>query len=117
KASEWLTEYLEKEGFSVERGVAGLETAFVATWEGTPGGPTIGILAEYDALRGLGHACGHNIIGTSAIGAGIALKDAYPELPGKIKVIGTPAEEGGGGKVIMTEEGIFDDLDVAMMTH
>lgn len=82
-----------------------------------PGGPTIGILAEYDALPGLGHACGHNIIGTSAIGAALALKDAFPELPGKIKVIGTPAEEDGGGKVIMCEHGIFDDLDAAMMTH
>lgn len=117
KASKWLADYLEQEGFTVERGVAGLETAFIATWEGSSEGPTIGILAEYDALRGLGHACGHNIIGTSAVGAGIALKDAFPDLPGKIKVIGTPAEEGGGGKVIMTEEGVFDDLDAAMMTH
>lgn len=117
KAAKWLTEYLEKEGFKVERGVAGLETAFVATWQGESGGPTIGILAEYDALPGLGHACGHNIIGTSAVGAGVALKDACPNLKGTIKVIGTPAEEGGGGKVIMAAEGIFDDLDAVMMTH
>ncbi|MGG0718607.1 M20 family metallopeptidase [Robertmurraya massiliosenegalensis] len=117
KASEWLSEKLEEEGFIVERGVAGLQTAFIATWEGSAGGPTIGILAEYDALPGLGHACGHNIIGTSAIGAALALKGAFPELPGKIKVIGTPAEEDGGGKVIMCEKGIFDDLDAAMMTH
>lgn len=117
KAAKWLSDYLEQEGFSVERGVAGLETAFVATWTGTPGGPTIGILAEYDALPRIGHACGHNIIGTSAVGAGIALKDAYPHLKGTIKVIGTPAEEGGGGKIIMADKGIFDDLDAAMMTH
>lgn len=117
KAAKWLSTYLEKEGFSVDRNVAGLETAFIGTWEGAPGGPTIGILAEYDALPGLGHACGHNIIGTSAIGAGIALKDAFPHLKATIKVIGTPAEEGGGGKVIMAEQGIFDDLDAAMMTH
>lgn len=117
KAVEWLTSPLEKEGFKVERGVADLETAFTATWEGTKGGPTIGILAEYDALPGLGHACGHNIIGTTAIGAALALKDAFPDLPGKIKVIGTPAEEGGGGKIYMCDKGVFDDIDVAMMCH
>lgn len=117
KAAEWLTAYLEKEGFEIERGVADLETAFIATWEGEPGGPTIGILAEYDALPGLGHACGHNIIGTSAVGAAIALKDAFPNLKGKIKVIGTPAEEDGGGKILMCDKGIFDDLDAVMMTH
>lgn len=116
-AVQWLTEYLETEGFFVEKGVANLETAFTATWEGASVGPTIGILAEYDALPDLGHACGHNIIGTSAVGAAIALKDAYPELPGKIQVIGTPAEEFGGGKVLMSEQGIFDGLDVAMMCH
>lgn len=117
KAAGWLTEYLENNGFSVERGVANLETAFVGTWEGTPGGPAIGILAEYDALPGLGHACGHNIIGTSAVGAAVALKDAFPNFPGTIKVIGTPGEEGGGGKIYMCDHGIFDVLDAAMMTH
>jgi amidohydrolase len=117
KAVEWLTAPLEKAGFNVERGVADLETAFTATWEGSPGGPTIAILAEYDALRGLGHACGHNLIGTSAIGAALALKDAFPNLPGKIKVIGTPAEEGGGGKILMCEKGVFDNIDAAMMCH
>lgn len=117
QAATWLTDYLAAEGFQIEKGVAGLETAFVATWEGESGGPTIGILAEYDALPGLGHACGHNIIGTAAVGAALALKAAFPNLKGKIKVIGTPAEEDGGGKIIMCEHGIFDDLDAAIMTH
>lgn len=117
KAAAWLTEALEEGGFSVERGVADLETAFIGTWEGAPGGPTIGIIAEYDALPGLGHACGHNLIGTSSVGAALALKETFPNLKGTIKVIGTPAEEGLGGKVIMCDRGVFDDIDVAMMCH
>ncbi|MFB4160985.1 M20 family metallopeptidase [Geomicrobium sp. JSM 1781026] len=117
KAVGWLTSYLQKEGFKVNQGVAGLETAFTAEWEGAPGGPIIGILAEYDALPTLGHACGHNLIGTAAVGAAVALKEAFPALPGKIRVIGTPAEEGGGGKIYMCDAGVFDDLDVAMMVH
>ncbi|WP_339200828.1 M20 family metallopeptidase [Peribacillus sp. FSL P2-0133] len=117
QAMKWLIEPLEKAGFSIEKGVANLETSFRATWEGHNGGPTIAILAEYDALAGLGHGCGHNIIGTSAIGAALALKDAHPDLPGKIVVLGTPAEEEGGGKILMVEDGIFDHVDVAMMCH
>ncbi|TDL88860.1 M20 family peptidase [Vibrio vulnificus] len=117
QAMKWLIEPLEKAGFSIEKGIADLETSFRATWEGDPGGPTIAILAEYDALAGLGHGCGHNIIGTSAIGAALALKDAHPDLPGKIVVLGTPAEEEGGGKILMVEDGIFDHVDVAMMCH
>ncbi|WHY96778.1 M20 family metallopeptidase [Peribacillus simplex] len=117
QAMKWLIEPLEKAGFSIEKGVANLETSFRATWEGHHGGPTIAILAEYDALAGLGHGCGHNIIGTSAIGAALALKDAHPDLPGKIVVLGTPAEEEGGGKILMVEDGIFDHVDVAMMCH
>ncbi|MDQ0882260.1 M20 family metallopeptidase [Peribacillus sp. V2I11] len=117
KAVKWLMEPLKKAGFSIEKGVANLETSFRATWEGDHGGPTIAILAEYDALAGLGHGCGHNIIGTSAIGAALALKDAHPDLPGKIVVLGTPAEEEGGGKILMVEDGIFDHVDVAMMCH
>ncbi|PLR95958.1 M20 family metallopeptidase [Bacillus sp. T33-2] len=108
---------LEKAGFVVERGIANLETSFRATWEGEPGGPTIALLAEYDALPGLGHGCGHNLIGTSAIGAALALKDAVPNLKGKIVVLGTPAEEVGGGKIVMVEDGVFDEVDVAMMCH
>ncbi|MDP5272903.1 M20 family metallopeptidase [Chengkuizengella axinellae] len=117
KAVQWLTAPLEKEGFIVERGLENLETAFVATYESNPEGPTIGIIAEYDALPKLGHACGHNIIGTSAVGAALALKHACPNLPGTIKVIGTPAEEGGGGKIYMCDQGVFDDVDAVMMCH
>jgi amidohydrolase len=117
KAAEWLTALLLSSGFEVERGIAGLETAFRATWEGKPGGPTIALLAEYDALPQIGHACGHNLIGTSAVGAALALKDACPDLPGRIVVLGTPAEEDGGGKIIMCEAGVFDEIDAAMMCH
>ena len=112
-----LSGTLEKAGFEVERGVAGLETAFVATLRGRPGGPTVAFLAEYDALPELGHACGHNLIATVAIGAGLSIKTALPELAGTIQVIGTPAEEGGGGKVIMVDAGVFDEVDAAMMVH
>ena len=115
EAMAMLSNELEEHGFDVERGVAGLETAFVATYGS--GEPVVGILAEYDALPGLGHACGHNLIGTWAMGAGIALRRAMPDLQGTIKVIGTPAEEGGGGKVTMAEAGIFDGLNAAMMMH
>jgi amidohydrolase len=112
-----LSNRLEEDGFAVERGVAGLGTAFVATAEGQGDGPTVAILAEYDALPGLGHACGHNLIGTAAVGAGLAMKAILPELAGTIQVIGTPGEEGGGGKVIMVDAGVFDGVDAAMMIH
>lgn len=117
EAAMLLSGTLEQAGFAVERGVAGLETAFVATLEGQPGGPALALLAEYDALAGLGHACGHNLIGTAAVGAGLALQAVLPELAGTVQVIGTPAEEGGGGKVIMVEAGVFEGVDVAMMIH
>jgi amidohydrolase len=112
-----LSGTLEEHGFEVERGVAGLETAFVATLPGREGGPTVAFLAEYDALPELGHACGHNLIGTSAVGAALATQAVMDELAGTIQVIGTPAEEGGGGKVIMVEAGVFADVDAAMMVH
>jgi len=112
-----LSGKLEENGFAVERGVAGLETAFVATLAGRDGGPTVAFLAEYDALPGLGHACGHNLIGTAAVGAGLGMKAVLPELAGTIQVIGTPAEEGGGGKAIMVDAGVFAGVDAAMMMH
>jgi amidohydrolase len=115
KAAALLTDELEEHGFDVQRGVAGLDTAFVATYGS--GEPVIGILAEYDALPKIGHACGHNLIGTWGVGAGIILRRAIPDLKGTIKVIGTPAEEGGGGKVTMAEAGVFNGLDAAMMMH
>ena len=117
KSAALLGARLQENGFAVERGVAGLETAFVATTQGQGDGPTVAILAEYDALPGLGHACGHNLIGAAAVGAGVAMKAVLPELAGTIQVIGTPAEEGGGGKAIMVEAGIFDEVDAAMMVH
>jgi amidohydrolase len=112
-----LTRVLEGNDFAVERGVAGLATAFVATLSGQPGGPTIAFLAEYDALAGLGHACGHNIIAAAAAGAGLAMKPVLSELAGTVQVIGTPAEEGGGGKAIMVDAGVFAGVDAAMMIH
>src|SRR5205814_10111105 len=119
KAHGWLTEFLEKHGAQVERGVGGLPTAFRATIEGGGPGPTIAILAEYDALPGLGHACGHNVIATAGAGAGAALALALGRLPfaGRIQVIGTPAEEGGAGKVKLLEAGVFEGVDAAMMIH
>lgn len=112
-----LADTAEAHGLIVERGVAGLETAFVATSATRREGPTIALIAEYDALPGLGHACGHNIIGTAATGAALALHALRDRLPGSIKLIGAPAEERGGGKVIMVERGIFDGIDAAMMIH
>lgn len=117
KAVQWLTEPLREAGFEVEVGIAGLETAFRASWMGSKDGPTIALLAEYDALPEIGHACGHNLIGTTAVGAALALKDAFPDLPGRIEVYGTPAEEDGGGKIIMTNHGIFDHVDAVMLCH
>ncbi len=115
KAAELLTDYLEKNGFSLERGICDLPTAFRAGY-GT-GKPKIAVLAEYDALPDIGHACGHNIIATSAFGAAVASKITVDRLKGTVLVIGTPAEELYGGKAIMAEKGAFDDLDVAMMVH
>jgi len=117
RAAAWLTQPLGEAGFQVEMGLAGLPTAFRATWQGAPGGPAIALLAEYDALPGLGHACGHNLIGPASVGAALALKDAVPDLPGRILVIGCPAEEKGGGKILLADAGVFDGLDAAIMCH
>lgn len=115
KAVDWLTRYLEENGFAIEHGICGLPTAFKASYG--KGKPAIAILAEYDALPDLGHACGHNLIAACAIGAGVASKPAIDQLGGSILVIGTPAEELYGGKAIMAERGAFNNLDVAMMVH
>jgi amidohydrolase len=115
RSSVWVAEALDAGGFTVETGVADLPTAFVAT---AGSGPlTIGICAEYDALPGIGHACGHNIIAATAVGAGLALAAVADDLGVTVKVLGTPAEEGGGGKIIMLEAGIFDGVHAAMMVH
>jgi amidohydrolase len=117
QAASWLTEFLAGKGFKVERGIAGMDTAFVGRLE-TGEGPTIAIMCEYDALPGIGHACGHNVIAASGAGAGVALAAVSAQLPkGRILVVGTPAEEGGGGKVKLIEAGLFRDVDAAMMVH
>ncbi len=112
-----LSGLLEENGFAVQRGVANLETAFIATLQGAAPRPVIAFLAEYDALPGLGHACGHNLIGTAAVGAALAVQTVLDQLAGSIRVIGTPAEEGGGGKAYLVDGGVFDDVDAAMMVH
>ena len=112
-----LTELLEKHGFAIEKNVCGLETAFIASYKGAKPGPVIGFLAEYDALKGMGHACGHNMIGALACCNAIALKDAVDEYGGEVQVIGAPAEETAGGKVNLAEAGRYDSLAVAMMAH
>src|SRR4029077_18189691 len=106
---------LSDAGFAVEACVAGLPTTVVAT--GGSGPLTVGICAEYDALPGIGHACGHNIIASAAAGAGLALLPLADDLGLTVKVFGTPAEEGGGGKILMLERGVFDGVHAAMMVH
>jgi len=115
KAAEWLTGYLEGNGFSIERGICEMPTAFKASYG--KGKPAIAILAEYDALPDVGHACGHNLIATCAVGAGVASKPVIDQFGGSILVIGTPAEETFGGKVIMANKGAFNNLDTAMIVH
>jgi amidohydrolase len=124
KAAAWLTALLERHGCRVERGVGGLATAFRAEVPGAGAGPTIAVMAEYDALPGIGHACGHNVIATAGAGAGAALALVAGALPqtrlpyrGRVVVLGTPAEEGGAGKVKLMEAGVFRDVDAAMMIH
>jgi len=116
QAAGWLTEFLRQQGFSVEVGVAETPTAFIATRR-NGSGPTVAFLAEYDALRGLGHGCGHNLIAMASTGAGIALAEILDQFPGRVQVIGTPAEEGGGGKIRLIRSGIFQEVDAAMMFH
>ena len=117
-AAKLLTDTLERKGFVVERGVGGVETAFRATLEGGAGkGPTVAVLAEYDALPEIGHGCGHNLIAMTAVGAGLGVQAALSTLPGRLMVIGTPAEEGGGGKVRLLKAGVFDDVHVALKSH
>ena len=115
KASSWLCGYLKKHGFSVERGICDLPTAFRAVYGS--GKPAIAFLAEYDALPHLGHACGHNLISGIAVGAAVAARAAIDAYGGSIIVIGTPAEEFHGGKVLMAQRGAFKDMDMAMMVH
>jgi len=118
KAVDTLTSYLAANGFAIERGVAGLETAFIATYVNAGGnGPAISFLAEYDALAGIGHACGHNIIGTSCVGAAVALSKNLGAAPAKVIVFGCPAEETTSGKLPMAAAGLFKRADIAMQMH
>jgi amidohydrolase len=119
KASAWLSEFVAGRGHEVERGVAAMPTAFRAR-AGRGAGPRIAILAEYDALPGVGHACGHNLIAAGAVGgfvAAAAAVAAATSVAGEVLLLGTPAEEGGGGKIRMLEAGVFEGVDAAMMFH
>ena len=117
KACQWQIRLLSKYGFHVETDFCGLPTAYKAVYKGAKAGPRIGMLAEYDALPGLGHACGHNLVCTMSVGSGIAMREFADEFGAEIVVIGTPAEETDGSKVIMAKKGVFDTLDAAMMSH
>ena len=117
RAAAWQKELLEKHGFEVEAPFCGMETAFRAVKKSGKPGPVVAFLSEYDALNGLGHACGHNIIAASSLGAGLALASVLDEAGGEVQVVGTPGEEGGGGKVFMVERGAFDGVDFALMMH
>ncbi|MDK2925060.1 MAG: hypothetical protein PWQ41_834 [Bacillota bacterium] len=116
-ASDLLARELEAGGYKVERGFFGIPTAFHAVRVGRSARPAVAFLAEYDALPGLGHACGHNIIGTAAVGAALALAPLLAELSGSVHVFGTPAEETNGAKVPLAAGGAFADIDAAMMIH
>jgi amidohydrolase len=115
KAAGWLTGYLAKNGFQIEKGIGGLPTAFKAAYGNSK--PVIALLSEYDALPEIGHACGHNIIAASTAGAAVASKLVVDKFGGTVIVFGTPAEELFGGKVSMLQAGVFDGIDVAMIVH
>jgi amidohydrolase len=114
-AHDLLTRALEDEGLAVRRGAYGVPTAFEAC-AGTDG-PTVAVLCEYDALPGIGHACGHNIIAAAGLGAGLAAACLARELGGRVRILGTPAEEGGGGKILLANAGALEGVDAAMMVH
>jgi len=118
QASSWTAELLERHGFEVTRPVAGLDTAFVARRRGARVGHVIAFLGEYDALPEVGHGCGHNLMCSSSAGAAIvAVRELGDDFAGEVRFIGTPAEEAGSGKVTMIEQGVFDDVDVALQIH
>ena len=112
-----LSDFLERSGFRVERGYRGLETSYRGDASGKSGSPRVAILAEYDALADLGHGCGHNLIAMIGTAAAVAVREVIGDLEGSVAAIGTPAEEGGGGKVALLRAGGFDDVDAAMMIH
>jgi amidohydrolase len=118
-AAQWVADLLADRGFDVEHPAGSLPTAIRATRRGgqRTTGPRIGILAEYDALPGLGHGCGHNTMAASGVGAALALASVADELSGEIVFLGTPAEERGSGKQIMIDDGLFEGLDAALLYH
>jgi amidohydrolase len=119
RACATLCGLLTSQGFDVRRDVSGMPTAFIADATSSTGGPRVAFVCEYDALRGLGHACGHNLIGTASAAAGIALLQALRDsgVAGHVRVVGSPAEEGGGGKIPLVRDGVFDDCDAALILH
>ena len=117
RACRRLCAFLEGQGFEVRRGVGRLATAFQARRPAKRGRPAVSFLSEYDALPGLGHACGHNVIGVASAGAGAALARVVGPEAGTVVVTGTPAEEAGGGKVLLARQGLFQGLDAVMMFH
>jgi amidohydrolase len=116
-AAAKLTAELQRQGFEVNRGTLGMETAFIASYSSGKPGPTAAFLCEYDALPGLGHACGHHLICTMSLAAAVGLKSVLSEFGGTVRVYGTPAEETNGAKVTMAAAGLFDDCDFALMAH
>ena len=117
KTSELLINYLAQRGFKIKRSLCGLKTSFWAYSSFKARSPAVGFLAEMDALPELGHACGHNLIAVSSAGAGVILRKAFPKLKGSVEIFACPAEERGGGKIIMNRAGVFDHLDLAMLVH
>lgn len=115
-ASALLAKKLEEHDLNVERGAYGLSTAYAAEF-GPKDAPVMSLLSEYDALPGIGHACGHNIIATAGLGAALGLSKLGAKLSGRVRYMGTPAEERGGGKEVMAQHGAFDGVDASMMVH
>lgn len=116
-AVDALTSLLDSHGFAIEKNIVNKPTAFRAVYDSNKTGPSIAYLCEYDSLPKIGHGCGHNMIGTMSVGAGIALSKFIGDIGGSIVILGTPAEESDGAKVDMSNKGVFDNIDVAMILH
>ncbi|MBE6031453.1 MAG: M20 family metallopeptidase [Clostridiales bacterium] len=117
KAYQWQVDLIKKYGFEVEEHVSGMETAYIASYKGDKPGPVVGMISEYDALPGLGHGCGHNLICMIGVGAGLAMKEFVDKYGGEVRIYGTPAEESDGGKLPMLADGRFDDVDACLEVH
>ncbi|MGE5654701.1 MAG: M20 family metallopeptidase, partial [Bacillota bacterium] len=117
KSSALIAQVLRNHGFEVKMGIGGLDTAFIATKQGKGPGPHVAVMAEYDSLPGIGHACGHNVIATCAVGAFLGAASVLDKFDGTLSIIGTPGEEADGGKIILLEAGVFDNVDFALMMH